>query len=200
MADDTRHDPPDLAGEKRPHLVCLVAAERADVLLSPLREHFAADPLVTVVVERRVPSDKPRVVDRAGEVQRRAPIAERDAVRALPPELRHEAQYLRFVQRMEPLRRTYEDTGMTDLVNNCLAHDPEAVSELWWRVSERVLARLSLRVGQHDAADGSREMLGRILDELPGYHAQRESLTDWLDTVVDRYAGDRSRRRSDPAG
>ena len=200
MADDTRHERPDLAPDKRAHLVCLVPPERADVLLSPLREHFAADPLVTVVVERRVPGDTSRVVDRLGEGQRRAPIAERDAVRALPPELRHEAQYLRFVQRMEPLRRTHEETDTPDLVDKCLANDPEAVSELWWRVSERVLARLSLRVGQHDAANGTRQMLGRILDELPGYEAQRESLTAWLDEVVDRYAEERSRRRSAPAG
>ena len=194
MADDARPDPPDDASEKRPHLVCLVPPEKADVLLSPLREHFAADPLVTVVVERRVPSDTPRVVDRLGEGQRRAPIAERDAVRALPPELRHEAQYLRFVQRMEPLRRTHEDTDMSDLVDGCLANDPEAVSELWWRVSERVLARLGLRIGEHEAADSTRQMLGRILDELPGYQPQRESLPAWLDTVVDRYAEERPTR------
>jgi hypothetical protein len=194
MADDARPDPADDVPEKRPHLVCLVPPEKADVLLSPLREHFAADPLVTVVVERRVPSDTPRVVDRLGEGQRRAPIAERDAVRALPPELRHEAQHLRFVQRMEPLRRTHEDTDTSDLVDGCLANDPEAVSELWWRVSERVLARLGLRIGEHEAADSTREMLGRILDELPGYRPQRESLSAWLDTVVDRYAEGRPTR------
>ena len=196
MADDTRPELPD----KRPHLVCLVPPERAEVLLSPLREHFAADPLVTVVVERRMPGDTSRVVDRLGEGQRRAPIAERDAVRALPPELRHEAQYLRFVQRMEPLRRTHEGTDTSDLVEKCVANDPEAVSELWWRVSERVLARLGLRVGQHEAANSTRQMLGRILDELPGYQAQQESLTAWLDEVVDRYAEEPSRRRSDPTG
>jgi hypothetical protein len=184
----------------RPRLFCLVAADRADVLVPPLREHFAHDPLVAVVVERRRPSGTRRLLDPAGEIHRRAPTAERDPVRALPPYLRHEARHLRLVQRMEPLRRTHEDTDMADLVGKCLATDPEAVSELWWRVSERVLARLKLRLGQVTADNAARDMLGRILDELPGYQAGREPLTTWLDAVVDRHAEDHLRRSSGQSG
>ena len=40
--------------------------------------------------------------------------------------------------------------------------------ELWWRVSERVLARLSLRLGHLSAEVIARHILGRSLDELPG--------------------------------
>ena len=181
---------------ERPRLFCLVAAERADTLLPPLREHFAHEPRVAVVVERRRPSGAGRLLDPAGEMHRRAPTAERDPVRALPPELHHQARHLRLVQRMEPLRRTHEDTDMADLVGRCLAIDPEAVSELWWRVSARVLARLTLRLGQLSADDAARDMLGRILDELSGYRAEREPLTAWLDAVVDRYAEDHLRRSS----
>jgi hypothetical protein len=170
------------------------------VLLPPLREHFAGEPLVAVVVERRTPNGIPRFLDPVGQAHRRAPIAERDPVRALPPELRHEARHLRLVQRMEPLRRTYEDTAMADLMGKCLAGEPEAASELWWRVSERVLARLRLRLGQVAGEHAAREMLGRILDELSGYQAEREPLAAWLDAVVDRYAEDRSRRSSGRSG
>ena len=85
---------------------------------------------------------------------------------------------------------------MADLVGKCLAVEPEAVSELWWRVSERVLARLRPRLGQVAVEHAGREMLGRILDELSGYQAEREPLAAWLDAVVDRYAEDRSRRPS----
>lgn len=181
---------------ERPRFVCVVPPDRADVLLSPLREHFAREPLVAVVVERRTPSGTRRLLD-PGEIRRRAPIAERDPVRALPAELRHEARHLRLVQRMEPLRRTHEDTNLADLVGKCRAVEPEAVSELWWRVSQRVLARLRLRLGHLAAEDAAREMLGRILDELPDYQAEREPLTAWLDAVVDRYAEDHLRRSSD---
>jgi hypothetical protein len=182
-------------------LICLVAAEQADALLLPLREHFAAEPLVAVLVERRTLNPDNRPVDPAGRTNRRAPVAERDPVRALPPELRHEAPHLRLVQRMDPLRRTHEDTQTEDLVGKCLAMEPDAVSELWWRVSERVLARLGLRLGHLGAEGSTREVLGRILDELPNYEPKQGPLTAWLDTVVDRYAQDRAQDapRADPA-
>ena len=121
-------------------------------------------------------------------------------MRVLPPALRHEARHLRLVQRMEPLGRTHEDTDTADLVGKCLAVEPEAVSELWWRVSERVLARLRLRLGQLAAEDAAHHILGRILDELSGYQTEQEPLTAWLDAVVDRYAEDHSRRLSGPSG
>ena len=54
-----------------------------------------------------------------------------------------------------------------------------------------------LRLGEYPAEDVARGMLGRILDELPSYQAERESLSAWLDAVVDRYAGDQRRRPSD---
>jgi hypothetical protein len=181
---------------ERPRLVCVVPSERADVLLPPLREHFAHEPLVAVVVERRSPSRTGHLLDPTGEAHRRAPIAERDPVRALPPELRHEARQVRFVQRMEPLRRTHEDTDIADLIAKCLAVEPEAVSELWWRIAERVLARVRLRLGHHATEASAREILGRILDELPGYQPEREPLTVWLDAVVDRYGEDHLRRLS----
>ena len=114
-------------GPEYPRLVCVVDADRAEVLLPPLREHFADEPLVAVVVERRTPNRIRRLLEPVEQAHRRAPIAERDPVRALPPALRHEARHLRLVQRMEPLRRTHEDTDMADLVGKCLAVEPEAV-------------------------------------------------------------------------
>lgn len=189
------HVPPHPLDPERARLFCLVVAERADLLLPPLREHFAGDPLITVLVERRTASGPQRLLDPAGHTHRRAPVAERDPVRVLPPELRDEAHHLRLLQRMEPLSRTYEDTATEDLVGKCLAMEPEAGSELWWRVSERVLARLRLRLGDLAAEGAARGVLGRILDELPDYEPEREPLTAWLDAVVDRYA----LARADPA-
>ncbi len=183
---------------ERARIICLVAAERAEELLPALRDHFAREPQIAVVVERRTSARDLLPHERGGQIHRRAPVAERDPRRSLPPEFHHEAAHLRLVQRMEPLRRTYEDTDTADVVAKSLAMDPEAVSELWWRVAERVLARLTLRLGPLTADGAARDMLGRILDELPAYQAEREPLTAWLDAVVDRYAHE-CRAIQDPA-
>jgi hypothetical protein len=165
----------------------LVPPDRASTLLQPLRAHFAAEPQVEVLVERRGnPGDG---VTRE-PVRSRAPVAERDPARALPPELRPEARHLRLVQPMEPLRRTYEDAEIGEVIERTVAADPEAVSELWWRVSERVLMRLRMAIGVFATERETSAMLGRMLDELPSYDRGQE-LEPWLDRVVDRFCAER---------
>ena len=164
----------------------LVPPDRASTLLQPLQAHFAAEPQVEVLVERR---GNPEAVATA-QARSRAPVAERDPARALPPELRPEARHLRLVQPMEPLRRTYEDAEIGELIERSRAADPEAVSELWWRVSERMLTRLRLAIGVFAAERETSAMLGRMLDELPNYAGDQE-LERWLDRVVDRFCAER---------
>jgi hypothetical protein len=194
------HAEPAPLDEQLPRLFCVVAAERADVLVAPLREHFAGEPRVAVLVERRTSSGAKHPADAAGRARPRAPVAQRDPVRALPPELHLEARHLQLVQRMEPVRRSLEDTAMTELVERSLASEPEAVSELWWRVSPRVLARLRLRLGDFAAERATSHLLGRLLDELPGHDPERAPLTRWLDAVVDRYSEEHARRWRQPTG
>ena len=168
-----------LIDEQRARVFCLVAAEQADVLLAPLREHFAGEPEVEVRVERRPATRAAR------------PMAEGDPGGAIPPVLRRAAPHLRLVQPMEPVRRTYEDAGLPELIDRSVAADPEAVSELWWRVSERVLSRLRASIGVFAAERATSQVLGRVLDELPAYDAERQPLSAWLDVVVDRYCAER---------
>jgi len=179
--------------EQVPRLFCVVAPGRADALVAPLREHFEQEPQVTVLVERRTSGGGELPGELAGRARLRAPVAQRDPVRALPPELHAEVPHLRLVQRMEPVRRSLEDTAMTEVVERCLAGEPEAVSELWWRVSPRVLARLRLRLGDFAAERATSQMVGRVLDELPGHDPERAPLTLWLDTVVDAYSEEQTR-------
>jgi hypothetical protein len=80
---------------------------------------------------------------------------------------------------------------VTELINRSLAGDPEAAHELWWRVSERVLARLRLAIGPFAAERETSQVLVRMLEELPGYDPEREPLAHWLDVVVDRYCAER---------
>ena len=167
-------------------IFCLVAQERAHELLAPLREHFAGEPQVAVLVERRRHGHARLMA--AEPVQRRAPVAERDPGRAVPSEL--DPGHLRLVQPLEPVRRVHETTDIHELVERSIATEPEAVSELWWRIGERVMARLRLQVGPFAAERATSRLMGRILDELPQYDAQREPLSHWLDAVVDRFAID----------
>ncbi len=177
-----------------PRLYCVVAPDRADLLVAPLREHFAQEPQVAVLVERR--SSKPG--ERPAGADGRAAVAVRDPLRALPPELHPEAGHLQLVQRLEPLGRTLEDAPTAELVAGSLAGEPEAISELWWRVSPRLLARLRWRLGDFAAERATSHALGRVLDELPGHDPEHMPLAVWLDAVVDRYSEEQARRWQQP--
>ena len=166
----------------------LVPPERAGTLLKPLRAHFAGEPRVEVLIERRVAGAD---VPPRQPVRSRAPVAERDPARGLPPALRREARHLRLVQPLEPLGRTHEDANMSELIERSVAGEPEAVSELWWRSSERVLTRLRSAIGVFAAERATSAILGRVLDELPGYLPDEQSFEDWLDRVVDRFCAER---------
>ena len=172
-------------------LFCLLEPGWAHRLLPALRAHFATDPLVAVLVERRLQTGLPPHPPTSAPPRRRAPVAERDVARALPAELRGDARHLRLVQPLAPLGRTHENTRTLALVAKTVAMEPEATSELWWRISPRVLARLARWTGRAPDAGAAGAMLGRILDEAPDYDPERERLTGWLDAVVDRYARER---------
>ena len=177
---------------QRPFLFCLVPPDRADTLMAALRAHFAGDPRVAVLVERRTDVGARSPATPKGHREWRAPVAPRDLLRALPPELQAEARCVRFVQRLEPLGRMHEHATTAALLQQIRANDLEAVSELWWRVSERVRLRLRLRIGDVAAETAARDVLGHILDELDGYD-QAQPLLVWLDDLVDRYDDHRAR-------
>jgi hypothetical protein len=165
-----------------PRLIYLVAADRVEEL-ERLRERFADEPRVEVVVDRR--ERRARTAPRRLPLQRRAPVAERDPARAAPD---LPADGVRLVQPLEPVGRVHEATNLDELVILSLAAEPAAVSELWWRTGERVMTRLRLHVGRRRAERSTSQVLGRILDELPTYDPFDEPLEEWLDDVVDRFA------------
>jgi hypothetical protein len=177
----------------RPYLFCLIPPERADDLLEPLREHFADDPFLEVLVERRG-GEQPAGRPVGDDHHRRAPVARRDLIESLPPALRDDADELRFVQRMEPLGSEHQATDISRLIAAVGDGDPEAVSELWWRIHGRVRQRLLMRLGRRNdgSVRGEDEALGSILDALDGREDDSEqSFSEWLDAVVDRYAAAR---------
>lgn len=74
-----------------------------------------------------------------------------------------------------------------------------AVSDLWWRFSERVRVRLRSRLGELTAAEATLDVLGHVLDEVEHYDPEQQPLMAWRDAVVDRYADDRDRLAADRA-
>jgi hypothetical protein len=185
--------PVDEEAMDQPFLFCLVPAKLADKLLAPLREHFADDPSVAVIVEQRDHAHEQRPPTPEGRRHWRAPVARRDLLRALPPALHHQARHVQFVQRMEPLGRAYEGATTAELLRATRANDLAAVSEMWWRVSARVRARLRVRLGDDVAEKAAGEVLGHILDQLEGYD-EEQSLLAWIDELVDRSAIERAER------
>jgi hypothetical protein len=119
-------------------------------------------------------------------------VAERDLVPSLPERLREEADGLRFEQRMQPLGGVHQGTPAEQLITAIQDGDPDAASELWWRINERVRMRLRVRLGDVEAARAERHVLGRVLDALQGYEQDPDRpYTVWLDDVVDRFAAER---------
>jgi hypothetical protein len=176
----------------QPHIFCLIPPDRADELLAPLRRHYAGDPALEVLVERRRGSDTPRFLAPVEQRHRRAPIAQRDLADSLPDLYRDEADALHFEQRLMPLSRVHQGTSTGDLVAAVRTGDPGAASELWWRVHERVRMRLRARLGDVEGARAEGRILGRILDEIDDYeHEPDRAFSAWLDDVVDRVAAGR---------
>jgi hypothetical protein len=176
----------------QPHIFCLIPPDRADELLAPLRRHYARDPALAVLVERRRGSDTPRFLAPVEQRHRRAPIAQRDLADSLPERYRDEADALRFEQRMTPLGGVHQGTPTDALAAAVRNGDPGAASELWWRVNERVRMRLRARLGDVEGRRAAGRILGRILDEIDDYeHDPDRAFSAWLDDVVDRFAAER---------
>ena len=186
------HHPDAVDQQQQPHIFCLIPPDRADELLGPLRRHYAGDPALEVLVERRRGSDAPRFLAPVEQRHRRAPVAQRDLAGSLPERYREEAKALRFEQRMQPLSGRLQSTSTDDLVAAVRSGDPGAASELWWRVNERVRMRLRARLGEVEGPRAEGKVLGRILDEIEHHERDADrSFSAWLDDVVDRFAAER---------
>lgn len=173
---------------KRPSVFCLVAPERAGDLLAALAAHFAGDPAVTVLVDRRAPRARRTEADLPPAADKRAPIVARGLLAELPPELRGAPGDVRFVQRLEPVDRKYADVDMAALLELSAAEDADAVSELLWRVQERVRVRLRRRVAPDDLDAAAVAVWGLVLDALAVRVPESTEVGHWLDAIVDRYA------------
>ena len=159
-------------------LYCLVPPALSDTVLEPLREHLAGRG-IAALVDRRAGRKVPYTVarQRAMHLPRALPD--------LPDELEVHRDALRLVQRMAPAGLALADHDLLDIVEASAAGDGPASSELVFRISARVFARLERRHARAGQAEVER-VLGRVLDRVEEFDgSDAEDFHGWLDDVVD---------------
>ena len=160
-------------------IYCLVPEQLKDELLGDLRAHYASDDRVRVIVDRRQgerrASARGGLPSRSAEEEREDRRSGRDRRRpvlprwfdALPPRLAERAEGVRFVQRMLPVSGRLSSAEVEEIVAEVRAGNPEAPTELYWRVYERVHSRLCVLLGDAESADrAAPTAFGRVLDAI----------------------------------
>lgn len=189
------------------NVYCLIPPDLAEELLEPLREHFADDPTVDVIVEHRVRQRRSGVDRRALQVappdmvkkrsgrerrqnlDRRRPQIPRHL--DLPDTVAAHADRIRFAQRLPAVGAgDVQALSLHELVLRIQQGDDEAPTEFYWRLFERVYSRLRAILGRYSRPDEHMpgvfgELFDRIDEWVPG--AER-SFDEWLYGVVDERA------------
>jgi RNA polymerase sigma-70 factor (ECF subfamily) len=195
---------------------CVVPFALSWKLHEPLREHFAGDPSVEVVVERRgadrrrttderrradaaAPTDERRRIHNAGGRRigpRRAATMALDAPE-LPRRLRRYAADLTFVERVEPAEEHVADLDSARLVTRFQGGDPDAFGSLYLRYFDRVYAYLLVvfRNDPHEAEDVTQQVFVAALTALPRYQRRKQPFRAWLFTIARNQAISRLRQR-----
>jgi RNA polymerase sigma-70 factor (ECF subfamily) len=184
----------------------LVPRTLAPRLHELLRRHFAQDPSIEVIVERRGDERRQPVARRSIQIssaqERRRirnqdgrRIAERRAVllsattlepapRQLPRRARAHAAELRFMERLEPSGQKLEDQDTARLITRIQAGDKDAFALLYNRYFDRVYTylRVTLR-NSHEAEDATQQTFLQLLQALERYE-HRGSFWSWLATIM----------------
>lgn len=179
-------------------IYCLVPERLKEELLGDLRAHYASDDRVHVIVDRRLGERRKSArgglpsrsaaedsEDRRSGRDRRRPVLPR-WFDALPPALAARAEGVRFVQRMLPVSGSLTGAGVEEIVAAVRAENPEAPTELYWRVYERIHSRLCVLLGNPEAADkAAPTAFGRVLDAIEADTEGRRSFDTLLYEALD---------------
>jgi RNA polymerase sigma-70 factor (ECF subfamily) len=196
-------------GEPRAVTYCLVPRELAPKLHDALRRHFADNPSVEVVVERRRRdqrspaerradagtrrTDRRAVRNRDGRRvgERRATLVPFDAPSAgapggLPRKARPFADRLVWVERLEPSAEKLADLDSARLVIQFQSGDQNAFGALYLRYFDRVFSYLQVvfRDDPHEAEDLTQQVFIRVLEALPRYERRAQPFRAWLFRIV----------------
>jgi hypothetical protein len=130
---------------------CVVPAATDATVVAELRQRFAADPMISVIVDSR----EGKTVSPEVRQQRR-------------PVLRWElsdgsASGVQFEQRMPPVDMSLAELSDAVIIARAITNDTAASTELRWRCYARMLTLLADRVGNRQAAH---EMVPRMMDAM----------------------------------
>ena len=199
-----------MSAERRRLVYCLVPEEAAPTLLEPLRAFYKEDDRVEVVVDRRMgprrtgadrregvrlsDAENRREEDRRQRADRRCRQLPR-RITAPPDEL---GGPLRWAERLVPLTTGLENADGAELASRLRNGDADASTELYWRVGEKVRARLEQLLGDAVIADAAvPAAVGRLIDAL-----ERETpLSDfsgYVERHVDAFAAELPGRPTAP--
>lgn len=188
-------------------IYCLIPPELAEKLHEPLRDHFAGDAGVEVIVERRSGGERRSEAERRSGQDRRAEAAdpERRTVRAtrgrragqrraravetdppaLPRNLRRHARRLRFLARSEPAGLQGEDLDTARLVARFQAGEREIFATLYTRYFDRIFGYMRVAVkNREEAEDLTQEVFAEMLAALPRYERRETPFRSWMFTIV----------------
>ena len=200
--------------ETRSITYCVVPFALAAKLHGPLRQHFASDPSIEVVVERRgverrklaerrdggvPPAAERRLIRNAGGRRvgpRRAPTMALDAPE-LPRRARRYASEIAFLERVEPSEQHLADLDSARLVTRLQAGDQDAFGALYMRYFDRVYAYLLVvfRNDLHEAEDITQQVFVDAFAALPRYERRKQPFRAWLFPIARNQAITRLRKR-----
>ena len=193
---------------------CVIPYGLAAKLHEPLRDHFAGDPAVEVIVERRTGDRRGSTERRRGSASaeaerrvvrnqagrrvgpRRAPTLAVGA-RPLPRKARPHADRIVFVERVEPSAEHQADLDAARLVTRFQAGDPDAFTALYMRYFDRLYSylRVLFREDPHEAEDVTQQVFVRAFEALPRYERRSQPFRAWLFTIARNLAMTRLRQR-----
>src|SRR5215203_3874225 len=130
-----------MAPEPRLVLYCILSREAAGALEAARAHYAGADPRVEVLVERRIAPRRHRTEppptgpDRRGGTDRRRFVVPR-MLAPLPPALAERTGPVRWAQRLLPVPAATEQLAQSEVVAAVRAGDPEAPTEIYWRLYE----------------------------------------------------------------
>lgn len=191
------------AGEGRSVVYCVIPRALAPKLHDLLLEHFADDPSVRVVVERR---SRERRSDAERRLQERPRKQERRHVRnaggrrvedrrgvhtpleeppPLPRKAGRYADRLTFVERREPTGQREEDADTARLVTRIQAGESELFGTIYTRYFGRVYSYLrAILRDHHEAEDVTQDVFVELLRDLPRYERRDKPFRAWMFAVV----------------
>jgi hypothetical protein len=152
---------------------CVVPTETDPAVVTELREKFASDPWISVILDNRTQDEGPN----SGMLTRRRAVLHWD-----PPE--NTIPGARFELRIPPVDMSLAHLPDDAIIARAIERDPAASTELRWRCYARVLIGLTSRLGDRATAH---ELVPGVMDAMQSALADYPRKTDfsrWLTTFI----------------